>query len=108
MFIFKKTLFNYSGIPAKQAVSRGQQRLLYFALVFSQIALYEKITGDKTVLLCDDPGSELDSKHSEIFLSAIRSLNLQSFISGNSRERWNLNENDKLFHVKQGGIEILP
>ncbi len=95
---------NFNGVNAKQIVSRGQQKLLVFALVFSQIALYKQLTGDCAVLLCDDPDSELDLDHRLIFISAIRELDLQCFMTGNSKKAWQLNDQDSLFHVNHGII----
>ena len=93
--------------PAKKVVSRGQQKLIVYALVFSQIELYQMLTGQIAVLLCDDPEAELDKLHRKILIDSVRRFDVQCFISGNSRETWPVQGLDKMFHVEQGQIKLV-
>ena len=95
----------YLGHPAKQVVSRGEQKLIVYALVFSQLELLRDMTGNTAILLCDDPEAELDASHREILIDSIRHLGVQCFITGIQKNLWNLTENDRMFHVEQGHIQ---
>ncbi|MCB1756058.1 MAG: DNA replication/repair protein RecF [Gammaproteobacteria bacterium] len=95
----------YHDTPAKQSVSRGQQKLLVYALVFSQLDLYKTLTGDVAVLLCDDPEAELDEFHQNLLIEAIRGLKIQCFITGNKQDTWKTGQNDAMFHVELGKVK---
>lgn len=96
----------FDGYPAKQVVSRGQQKLLVYALVFAQIDLHRELTSEFPVLLCDDPESELDDKHQQLFLKAIRHFGIQTFITGNSKNTWQAQPEDIKFEVERGCVSV--
>lgn len=89
---------------ARAVVSRGQQKLLVYAIVFAQLALYHRERGERAVLLLDDPESELDHVHRERLLHAIREMRLQCFITGNASDTWPREAEDRMFHVEHGTV----
>lgn len=95
-------LISFDGYPAKQVVSRGQQKLLVYALVFAQIELHREKTSEFPVLLCDDPEAELDEHHRDLLLKGIRQFGLQTFITGNDSTTWLAENTDKKFSVEKG------
>jgi len=92
---------------AKDHVSRGQQKLLVYALNLAQIAYIKQLSEKETLLLLDDLGSELDLEHSEKLLSLISSHFSQVCITTANIESLPLGKfkNIKMFHVKHGTIE---
>lgn len=100
-------LIHFDGFPAKQVVSRGQQKLLVYALVFAQIDLHREKTSEFPVLLCDDPEAELDKHHRTLLLDGIRQFGIQTFITGNDRATWASESVDRKFHVEEGQISTI-
>ncbi len=100
-------VLRYESNPAKQGVSRGQQKLLIYALVFSQMELYKMIVDDQAVLLCDDPAAELDSMHLQLVIELVKSSRIQCFLTGNNTRGWELEKDDRMFHVERGRIQTV-
>jgi DNA replication and repair protein RecF len=50
-----------NGEPAKDRISRGQQKLLAAALLMAQVSLFPQDSSARPTLLLDDPAAELDS-----------------------------------------------
>jgi len=69
------------GVLARQILSRGQQKLLVYAMHLSQLILLHKITNKPAIVLCDDLPSELDKEQSTKILSQIALLNSQVFLT---------------------------
>lgn len=91
-------------IPVKQELSRGQQKLLVYALHFAQLALFTRELKNKAIVLCDDLGAELDSHHSGRLLKTLQSMELQTFITSNSMLEFPENTAKKAFHVEHGEV----
>ena len=92
----------------KSTASRGQQKLIAFVLVLSQLALFEAKNNESALLMIDDLASELDLEHQESFLNIIQSLNHQIILTAINPKLINLSgwdQNGKMFHVKQGVIK---
>ncbi|MDH5544502.1 MAG: DNA replication/repair protein RecF [Gammaproteobacteria bacterium] len=96
----------FDGSSAKDAVSRGQQKLLVYALELAQIDYLNKSIGKNSVLLLDDLGAELDAAKIESVLSKVNMEFNQVIITATSRDQIPLDSFSakKLFHVKQGVI----
>ncbi len=94
-----------NGVKAKHYLSRGQQKLLVFALIFSQISLFRNIIDDSVVLLCDDPKSELDDDHWNVFISALEDLKIQCFITGSSKDYFHMVKQSNCFQLRKGTLE---
>jgi DNA replication and repair protein RecF len=67
------------GMEARKFASQGQQRTAAIALKLSQIAIYQKITGESPIVLLDDILSELDEVRQEKILEILGQT--QAFIT---------------------------
>jgi DNA replication and repair protein RecF len=87
--------------------SRGQLKLFVCAMTFAQMECLESITGRKTVLLWDDMDGELDKKSRALVFQAIKTLEVQAFITGTEAPlfRESTKEGVCMFHVKHGRLE---
>ena len=73
---------NFDSHPAKMRASRGQMKMIIYALVFAQLSLYRNLAHQHACLLCDDPAAELDSMHQSLLIDAIRQIGVQAFLTG--------------------------
>ncbi len=69
------------GVLARQILSRGQQKLLVYAMHLAQLILLHTITNKPAIVLCDDLPSELDREQSGKILGQIAQLNSQVFLT---------------------------
>ncbi|WP_105265461.1 DNA replication/repair protein RecF [Pseudoalteromonas sp. T1lg76] len=95
--------------PVETAFSRGQLKLLLYALKVAQNSLIEKETGKQSILLIDDLPSELseDTKmkvgqllsrcDAQIFITTIESQSVSAVLEALARPQ-------ALFHVKHGEL----
>jgi DNA replication and repair protein RecF len=98
-----------NNLLAVDVLSRGQQKLLAFAMKLSQVLLLKETTGKRCVLLLDDLGAELDDNRIQSFCEFLRSLDSQIFMTGTHLNGFNdffSADQMKMFHVEQG--EIFP
>ncbi len=72
--------------PVKAYVSRGQMKLLVYALLLAQSRLMEERIGTAGCVLIDDVASELDENNKNILLELLRGRPTQFFITATSRE----------------------
>jgi DNA replication and repair protein RecF len=93
--------------PARDLVSRGQQKLLGAAMALTMSRYIAQITGDAPALLLDDPAAELDRAHTESMLAAVRTLGGQLVVTSLRTEDTPLGAPDRVFHVEQGRVEKL-
>jgi DNA replication and repair protein RecF len=94
-------------IPAKDAMSRGQQKLLLYGLQIAQGILLNKLTDKSCIYLADDLPAELDSQKQTLLANILLNLQSQIFVTGLTRnDLGNLfdSKNPKMFHVEQGRI----
>ncbi len=93
-------------VPARQVVSRGQQKLLICALYLAQAALMGEVTHTRCVLLIDDLAAELDHAHRNRLFSLLVSLGQQVFVTATEHDLFDraLLVGQKLFHVERGEI----
>ena len=101
--------FSVSGNSVENTFSRGQLKLLLYALKVTQNSLIESETEKQSILLIDDLPSELgeDTKekvgrllshcHSQIFISSIESESISAVVEPMQREL-------EMFHVKHGNL----
>lgn len=92
------------GRPVRHFFSRGQIRMLVFALLLSQACLLEAQVGKGGCVLIDDLASELDASNRCRLLSFIKNLNGQFFVTATDeavRQSAGL-EGAALFHVERG------
>lgn len=80
--------FEMNGQKVKRFASQGQQKSFLIALKLAQVALLEKISGKKPLLLLDDIFDKLDEQRGRQLLEFILNPDFgQVFISDTSRER---------------------
>jgi hypothetical protein len=62
------------GQPAKDRISRGQQKLVAAALMLAQLRVQEQERPGRSALLLDDPAAELDRENLARLMAAVRSI----------------------------------
>jgi DNA replication and repair protein RecF len=71
----------FGGSPARDRISRGQQKLAASALLLGQLRCDAELGSSVAALLVDDPAAELDSGNLERLLGEVISLPAQLFIT---------------------------
>lgn len=97
------------GIPAKDALSRGQQKLLLYGLQIAQGLLLNKLTKKSCIYLVDDLAAELDLQKYTTLSRVLLSLHgAQLFITGLERQNleavFSSSTDKKIFQVDDGVI----
>ncbi|HHE74210.1 MAG TPA: DNA replication and repair protein RecF [Desulfobacteraceae bacterium] len=87
---------------ANKILSRGQQKLLVYGLVFSVSKLIKEKIMEAPLLLIDDLNAELDDSNARKILEYLQDFGLQLFITTLDIQRLGLPEKAKVFHVKHG------
>lgn len=92
---------------AKDYLSRGQCKLLSYALLLAQLEVLLRQPGDspsRCLLLVDDLASELDSSHRESLFQALLGLKQQMVVTSLQEEPLIERNNAAVFHVEQNGL----
>ena len=97
-------LLRVGGKPAREVLSRGQQKLMAVALTLAQLQLLKAISGTTPTLLLDDPAAELDGEHLAHFVRQIGPLGCQLVITSLQPETAAFGAPDRVFHVEQGRV----
>jgi DNA replication and repair protein RecF len=102
-------LVRMAGRPAREVLSRGQQKLVAIAMTLAQIRLLQEQTAMKPTLLLDDPAAELDGPHLTRFIEQVSLLGCQLVLTSlqppsNVGALALFGQPDKVFHVEQGGV----
>lgn len=92
------------GRPARDRISRGQEKILAGTLLMAQAAQYRAATGRACVLLLDDLPSELDPEHLRRFARQIVETGAQTLITAVTQESLPPGLVARVFHVEQGKI----
>ncbi len=96
--------------PAKEVLSRGQQKLVVSALKLAQGRLLETITGRRCIYLIDDLPAELDKHHRRVFCKWLERMQCQVFTTSVERESllglWQTTTAMTMFHVKHGQLTV--
>ena len=88
--------------PARDVLSRGQQKLIAAALTLAQLRLLAAATDVIPTLLLDDPAAELDAAHQASFVAEVSRLSCQLVITALQPEIPGFIQPDRVFHVEQG------
>lgn len=91
--------------PAREVLSRGQQKLVGLALVLAQLRLLQLERDITPTLLLDDPAAELDQDHLAAFIGEVRRLNCQLVITVLEPESDAFGRPNKVFHVEHGTVQ---
>ena len=99
-----KVLIN--GVPAKDFLSRGQQKLFVCGMILAQGKLLSKLVKKHPIFLVDDLPSELDSNSLMKIMGLLEQQKAQVFVTAIDLEviKEFLSCASKMFHVKQGTI----
>jgi len=99
----------YAGLPNREALSRGQEKLTALACVLAQARAYAEDRQDWPVVCLDDLASELDLAHQRQVLRAILACNAQVLLTGTEPPAvlGELAPPQRTFHVERGQIRPL-
>lgn len=94
------------GRSARQHASRGQQKLLVYAL---RIAAIQQLNRNqrRSLLLIDDYQSELDSIHQQCVMELVRTLEVQTIFTSLQWGAQSKSDQGHVFHVEQGQVSRL-
>lgn len=99
-----KILIN--GIPARDILSRGQQKMFVCAMMLARGALLQSYIR-KPIYLVDDLPSELDITSRSRLLDLLSRQEAQIFVTATDKNGFKTNEPMKLFHVEHGSVREL-
>jgi DNA replication and repair protein RecF len=92
------------GRPAREVLSRGQQKLVAIAMTLAQIQLLQERTSLAPTLLLDDPAAELDGSHLLRFIEEVGRLNCQLVLTSLHPQSDLFGRPERVFHVEQGRV----
>ena len=90
--------------PAKDRVSRGQQKLVAAALMLAQLEIQEGERPGRSALLLDDPAAELDGENLARLMALVREVPAQLWVTSLKAEIAELLTTGQVFHVEHGEI----
>jgi DNA replication and repair protein RecF len=93
-----------NGRPAREVLSRGQQKLVAAAMTLAQLQLLQELTHTTPALLLDDPAAELDSEHLLRFIEQVVRLRCQLVLTSLQPELSLFGTPDRVFHVERGRV----
>jgi DNA replication and repair protein RecF len=95
------------GRPARETLSRGQQKLVAVAMTLAQLRLLQASTEITPTLLLDDPAAELDAAHLERFIGQVASLRCQLVVTSLHAESRLFGAPECAFRMDQGRVQPL-
>jgi DNA replication and repair protein RecF len=96
--------FSFEGAPARDRVSRGQQKLLAAAFILGQLAYQSAQGAPPACLMLDDPAAELDVDNLGKLLAAVTRIPAQLVITSVHPSGLEGVKVGRKFHVKQGNF----
>lgn len=98
--------FSADGVMVRERLSRGQMKVLVYALFLAQACTLAETTDRRCLILMDDLAAELDSDHIGQLIEKIRMLDFQTFITSSDTgfARYVGEGDRKLFHVEHGRL----
>jgi len=93
------------GRPAREVLSRGQQKLVATAMTIAQIRLLQATTDVTPTLLLDDPAAELDAERLQRFIALVAALRCQLVVTSLHAESRLFGAPERTFHVEQGSVQ---
>ncbi len=94
-----------AGRPAREQISRGQQKVLGAAMALAMARCIAGRSGRIPTLLLDDPAAELDRDHTDRLLRAAGALGGQLLVTALRAADCAAGTPDAVFHVEQGGVK---
>lgn len=92
------------GKPARDVLSRGEQKLVAIAMTLAQLRLIHDASGISPTILLDDPAAELDRTRLAGFAAQIQALPCQLVVTALGAELDPLGVPDRVFHVERGRV----
>jgi DNA replication and repair protein RecF len=93
------------GRPAREVLSRGQQKLVAVAMTVAQLRLLRDLTGTVPTLLLDDPAAELDGERLERFIEQVARLRCQLVVTSLHAESRLFGPPERTFHMEDGRVQ---
>jgi DNA replication and repair protein RecF len=93
------------GRPAREVLSRGQQKLVAAAMTIAQLRLLKERMGLSLTLLLDDPAAELDGDRLQRFIGRVAALRCQLVVTSLHPESRLFGAPDRTFRVESGRVE---
>jgi len=103
-------IINIEGRDASMILSKGQQKMLAFALLLCQVKILISDTGAKPIVLIDDLASELDMKNISLVLGDIVNMKVQSVVTSinTSTIKKSIDCSDAgFFEVQSGDVRLI-
>jgi len=97
-------LIRLKGRPAREILSRGQQKLIAVSMTLAQLYLVQELTQASLTLLLDDPAAELDREHLQSFIERVTRLRCQLVSTSLEPELQVFGTPNRVFHVEQGRV----
>lgn len=98
-------IIKLNDVPAKERLSRGQQKLVVTSFVIAQARLLGKHGLNPTILV-DDLPSELDYNHQLTLLKLLNAIPSQKIITSIDDHICRFGNERKVFHVEQGTVTV--
>lgn len=100
-------ILELDGVLVRDSASRGQKKLITFAVYLAQASLQQELGSHSGILLVDDLPSELDQEHISLVMNILRSFSMQVVVSCIDISRLPPEHRcpNKMFHVKQGQVQ---
>jgi DNA replication and repair protein RecF len=99
-------VLGFTGVPGREALSRGQAKLVALAALLAQAEHHALTQGDWPVVALDDLASELDRHHQRRVLQHLLSCGAQVFVTGTEAPPGLLGLDTAVtrFHVEHGDL----
>jgi DNA replication and repair protein RecF len=100
---------DYAGLPGREALSRGQEKLTALACVLAQARAFAEDRGQWPLVCLDDLASELDRAHQDRVLGALQAAAAQVLLTATEPPVALLARfpDPVRFHVEQGRVSLL-
>ena len=98
----------FDGVAAADRLSRGQTKLLVYALKLAQATHFRRQMGRTCLFLLDDLPAELDYEHRAQVIDCLNRLNCQYFMTGVDKKDFELlveGTAHRMFHMEHGVAE---
>jgi len=92
------------GVPAERRLSRGQQKLLVYGLMFALARLIVRREGERPVILIDDLPAELDEINRLLVLRRTIELGMQAIVTATHLGPALPDLPIRAFHVEHGRL----
>jgi DNA replication and repair protein RecF len=93
------------GRPARDVLSRGQQKLVAVAMTVAQLRLLQEVMQMTPTLLLDDPAAELDGERLQVFIDEVASLRCQLVVTSLHSGSRLFGTPESTFHMDAGRVQ---